>query len=500
MTEFVASTWLRANAPQYEIISWGGNSQVKTKFRRIEDGHEFDITFTNLKVHHREGREIGTNKDSEEGARFWLKNNTPHIQLLKWAGKGTEQSLYFDSDRNKEFSLSFRELKSLFKARPNYTPRPTKEELNEKKKNLNLKKYGVVSNLCLKETKQQIKDTNLEKYGVEYPGQSKEIQKRIKKTRIENGTTISINGKTPADIALEKDISITTASTLIRSNIDIESYTNKKTSLEAFTKDHILDQIKNVKYKFNKAIDGRKYDFLIEDKMLVLECNGLYWHSDLYFNGKNKDPKTYHKIKRSHYQSHGYRSLFFGEDEIKKKTNIVKSIVLNAVGGSTKIFARKCEIKELSKDDAKLFFTENHLMGTGKGRTYALLLDSNIMAAIQVKWSGPKEKKELEISRFCTLNNHSVVGGYSRLINHVKNVELPNKIITFVDLRYGSGEYLKNFGFVKMSENVSFKWTDFKNTFHRMKFPGESGYEKGLHKIWDCGQAKFVANCLPSSI
>ena len=42
-----------------------------------------------------------------------------------------------------------------------------------------------------------------------------------------------------------------------------------------------------------------------------------------------------------------------------------------------------------------------------------------------------------------------------------------------------------------MSNHLSFKWTDFETTIHRMAFKKNSGYNKGLCKIWDCGQKKF---------
>jgi hypothetical protein len=63
---------------------------------------------------------------------------------------------------------------------------------------------------------------------------------------------------------------------------------------------------------------------------------------------------------------------------------------------------------------------------------------------------------------------------------------------TFIDLRYGDGDYLQSFGFKELSCHTSFQWTDGLDTFHRMKFKGNSGYEAGLFKIWDCGQRKMV--------
>ena len=75
-----------------------------------------------------------------------------------------------------------------------------------------------------------------------------------------------------------------------------------------------------------------------------------------------------------------------------------------------------------------------------------------------------------------------------RSIDHIK----PDSITTFIDKRYGSGSYLSGLGFVYKHTYPSFKWTDGFESFHRLKFPGNSGYDQDLFKIWDCGQAKWI--------
>ena len=97
---------------------------------------------------------------------------------------------------------------------------------------------------------------------------------------------------------------------------------------------------------------------------------------------------------------------------------------------------------------------------------------------------------EYEISRFSTKCGYCVKFGFSRLLKHLPK---GTAIINFVDRRYGDGSHLIELGFVEESCYLSFKWTNCQSeTWHRMKFPGNSGYDEGLVKIWDCGQAKFV--------
>jgi hypothetical protein len=158
--------------------------------------------------------------------------------------------------------------------------------------------------------------------------------------------------------------------------------------------------------------------------------------------------------------------------------------------------ARKLEISK--EDDVQIiknFFEQNHLMGYSPGgRTYVLKKHDEILAGIQVKWK--KKNFLLDVSRFCTKNGVSVPGAWSRLLKYIEKHENPKEIQTFIDLRYGDGSYLSSLGFSKKTEHLSFKWTDGVNCFHRMTFPGNSGYDVGLVKIWDCGQAKWVKKCI----
>jgi hypothetical protein len=128
-------------------------------------------------------------------------------------------------------------------------------------------------------------------------------------------------------------------------------------------------------------------------------------------------------------------------------------------------------------------------MGKGKGHAYGLFYEDQLVCAILVC---SKKGNNYEISRFCNVLNTNVIGGFSKLISFVEKELKPESILTFIDLRYGSGEYLVDLGFNYVSVNVSFKWTKAGESVHRMKFPSSSGYADGWNKVWDCGQAKYI--------
>lgn len=255
----------------------------------------------------------------------------------------------------------------------------------------------------------------------------------------------------------------------------------KQSNLEYFIEEILIDN--NIDFKKQFRVDNFVADFFLPQYNLVIEADGLYWHSD-----KTGTSKEYHKNKKDTYNKNNYSSLFFRENEILFKKDIVKSIILNKVGKSNKIFARKCEIKQINNKLASSFCEENHLMGCGKGLSFGLYFNNDLVSVMRIV----NLKDGIDISRFCCKKGYSVIGGFSKILSHIKKQLCPKFIQTFIDLRYGEGKYLNSLGFFKETEYLSFIWHKKLECYHRMKFPGETGYENGYNKVWDCGQAKYV--------
>lgn len=128
-------------------------------------------------------------------------------------------------------------------------------------------------------------------------------------------------------------------------------------------------------------------------------------------------------------------------------------------------------------------------MGSGRGAAIGLFYNDNLVMAGQFC---RLKNNSWDLSRMCAILNTSVIGGYSKILKYFEKKYNPESLQNFIDLRYGSGEYLGNLGFIKSTCYPSFKWTDGNRCFNRMRFPGNSGYNNGLFKIWDCGQQKWL--------
>lgn len=365
------------------------------------------------------------------------------------------------------------------------TDRLRSEQFKTQAKATNIKKYGSNNPMLVPEIIEKQKQTMINKYGTDnimkYADTAKKAAIKMKQTKINKGLITIYDGKTRPELAKEIGFSRSYFGKLVAEYGIDEALTHEKgeTSLQKIFRD-MLDTA-NINYISQYRIKNKIADFKIQN--LLVEIDGLFWHSD----GAKID-NDYHVNKRKIYLENGYDCLFFREDELKSKLDIIKSILLYKLGKSKKIFARKCSIETIDNKASDMFFETNHLMGKGKGKTYVLKHENNIVSAIRIK---RLKNKDYEISRFCNSLGYTVIGGFSKLLKFVLQDLSPSSIITFIDLRYGKGEYLSHLGFKYIHSYPSFRWTDGSVCWHRLKFPGNSGYNEGLFKIWDCGQAKW---------
>jgi len=368
------------------------------------------------------------------------------------------------------------------------------EEYKQQHKKIMLEKYGVESAFQNKDLKEKQKKTMLERYGVEHFAQNKErhklTTKKMIETKIKRGKIKLYDGKTRPTIAKELGFSRSHFGKMVNKyGYDkAKLMTHYETSLEKMFREWV-DTLE-IDYQKQFRVENKVADLYFSSHKIIVELDGLYWHCEL-----TTPDYLYHYNKYECYIKNGYYPLFFREDELTNpiKFKIIQSMVLNKLGRSKKLGARKCDILMLDNkkdiEECRKFVNENHLMGVGAGQYFILKYSGQIMSVLCLK---RKKEDEYEISRFCSRRDYSITGAFSRLLNFAENRVKMSSLSTFIDRRYGSGNYLPNLGFIKKTNYPSFKWTDGLETFHRMKFPKNTGYDKGLVKLWDCGQVRWT--------
>ena len=104
------------------------------------------------------------------------------------------------------------------------------------------------------------------------------------------------------------------------------------------------------------------------------------------------------------------------------KEKIINQIrnILNK--NENKIYARKCEVRQISTKDKNIFLNENHLQSQDRSTIKLGLFYENDLVSIMT-FVKPRftNKYNWELSRFCSKANYNVVGGASKLFKYFVN-------------------------------------------------------------------------------
>lgn len=380
----------------------------------------------------------------------------------------------------------------------------------------NLEKYGVEHFYQSDKFKASAKETNLERYGYSNPMLNSEVKKKAVDNRIKNNSTeISRKLNSPGahklifgipafEVAKRNKIPYNTFNQWLNRRGELltkealraylDGYKSNETSIELILSE-ALDLSRHNK-KFDKKLYPElnyKPDFKITDKVAV-NVDGLYWHSEKFKNNK------YHFKMRKDFEDLGLQLLQFREDEVLNKLEIVKS-VLSAKSDklSDRLFARKLKTIEVSNDAAKSFLNETHLKGHLDAKHIGLADGDELVMVMSYK----VYSSALKIERLSCRLNTVVTGGFSKLLKFLerKLTNTINSVEYWVDLRYGTGNFLNNLGFVMERETLGFEWTDTYSTYNRLrctannngngKTEAESAAELGWTKIYDAGQRLY---------
>jgi len=270
----------------------------------------------------------------------------------------------------------------------------------------------------------------------------------------------------------------------------------------------VLDYIKEIykgKILENDRSLGVEIDIYLPEIKLGIEYNGLYWHSSVH-----KD-KNFHLNKTETCEKNNVQLIHIFANEWLEKKEIVKSILRSKMGlNKDKIFARKCEIREVPSKESNNFLEENHIQGKDNSpHRFGLYYKNKLVQLLTLKRTHRSKTKYLELKRSCTILNTSVVGGFSKLLKHTKNI-FNEDIITFADRRYSSkdnaynkiGElidtikpnhfYIEGLTLVSREKYQKHKLKDIFENYDPELTAIENCHINGIFQIYDCGNYKYL--------
>ena len=202
------------------------------------------------------------------------------------------------------------------------------------------------------------------------------------------------------------------------------------------------------------------------------------------------------------------------EDEYLYTKNIVLSKIkhLLQLDSSNKIYARKCQIKEIDYHSAKIFLDNNHIQGHDKATIYCGCFYNNELIGV-MSFLNDNENKWI-LNRFATNINTNTIGVGGKLFKWFVKTYKPSEIKSFADRRWTSTiktNLYDKLGFVQESIlRPDYKYF-FENKIQRLhKFgfrkkilvkkynidenlsESEMAKKINAYRIWDCGLIKYI--------
>ena len=398
----------------------------------------------------------------------------------------------------------------------------------ENYKNSFLEKHGVTNPRQIESVNEKIKQTNLSRYGVDNPAKNHQVREKISKNsrtnfflkigkRVDN---LHTPGFSAADYKGTKYFH-----TWICNFCGSEFYDrliNGRTPICRKCYPYSQSEFENQVYDFVTSITSQKVirndkqiispyelDIVIPDSSLAIECNGVYWHSEL--NGKHKN---YHLNKTNLAKQQNYRLIHLTDINWKEKQNICKSIIRSAVGKNKRIYARTCEVNVVEKNKKDTFLQENHIQGTAPSSVnISLTHNGRIVALMTFGKSRFNKSADWELIRYCQELNTTVVGGAAKLFAHFEKLKEPVSVISYADKSIFSGVMYEKLNFkycydsspgykyfnkkqkIKLENRIKYqkhKLPKILSNFNTKLTEWENMVSNNYDRYWDCGNSVWL--------
>ena len=292
-----------------------------------------------------------------------------------------------------------------------------------------------------------------------------------------------------------------------------------ETAVCDFVLEALGEESKSVICNGRGILQEKELDIYIPTRKLAIEYDGLYCHS--YEKLKRKEDKlgvpaqAYNEWKTNECEKRGIRLIHIFEDEWLEHQDIVED-KLRAIFHAPmhKYFARKLEVRTVSREMADRFYECNHIQGKTNVSVSVGLYNGDELLALQsfLPYTRRQADNTWELVRYATKLGVQVVGGFSRCLKWFERNYAPKEIVSFADKRWCDpfSNVYESAGFIKDGEVPRTYWYvqgqkryhkfGFRKDRIRTKHPeiyspdkteAEMAKELGLQRIYDCGLIRY---------
>ena len=398
----------------------------------------------------------------------------------------------------------------------------SKDQISEVVKKGCLEKYGVVNVGMVQEFREKAKETyrrktgydsvmkdptviakilntkGLERRPVVRKGPKKVLSKEAQIAFSSREALLSafdkIESKTLYNLSVELKCGLSTVARKVREYglrylID-NSGSKEEEDIKKFLAEHGIECERN-----REVIYPREIDLYNSEYRIGIEFNGNYWHSEDKVGKFYHLDKTKEAIKQGVFLYHIFE--YEWEDEFIREK--IKSQLLNLFHrNSQNVYARKCELKEISSQEAKQFLEDNHLQGKDNSAVrVGLFYEGELVSLMTFGKPRFARNYQWELYRFCSKRGMNVVGAASKLFNFF-TCHHQGSIISYSNASKTTGSLYEKLGFELSHWSApGYVWVDGRGNFipryrTQMKHESEVMHQKGYYRVYDCGNKVWI--------
>ena len=384
------------------------------------------------------------------------------------------------------------------KASEAYSKKTKDEKLKSelKKKDTLQKKYGVNAPSQLDSAKDKRVQTITEKYGSTEDFYNSVIEKGMK-TKLNKYGDASFNNIDKMKKTCIEKYGVTYPCLTPQARPYQRSKTNSNFA------EKLINE--NISFIPEYSISYYAFDFKVDN--ILIEINPTPTHNSTWGLYNNPKDKYYHYTKCNIAIENGYRCICIWDWDDENK-------VIELLKPRKTLYARKCQVKEITLEESIDFINKYHLQGAIKSKiSIGLFFNDELVSVMTFGKPRYNKKCEYELLRYCS--SHNIIGGANKLFSFFLKTYNPQSIISYCDMSKFSGAVYEDLGFMFVKCSVSRHWYNIKTNKHitdnLLRQRGfdqllgkEYGYygkgtsneelmkKHGFVEIYDCGQSTYI--------
>lgn len=368
-------------------------------------------------------------------------------------------------------------------------------ELNKKRQATNVKRYGVPNVSSLQNIKQKREQVMLERYGVKNSNQLSLQNFDIirDKTSLAKWASnfLKENNRQPTRSDLREAVGWKiddSASKIIHKYKLEDMFSWKQSRLELAFEDMLLEN--GIEYEHNNRliIAPLEIDYWLPKLNLGIEINDVATHNaDVtnYANAKVK-PSNYHREKSLKAIDMGINLIHLYEWGLKDE-KYMKKLMKILTQETKEISVGSCELKEITKQEANVFFGENYLQGKCRNSSvnYGLYYKDKLCSVMAF---GRSKEYDWELLAYCS--TRKIMGGPGKLFEtFLEKIGKDKQIVAYQDLdKILMGTLYKDLGFTyEETLGPEYQWVSLKTS---KPIKGEP--KSGNVRVYNSGKQKFL--------